>query len=290
MQFELDETLIDSILFSMEDQNDSFLIDTQEAGIVSIDELEEEFDDDDDRFINLPAWDSNDGFRLMENFAVSFKNPPIKKALSKALDQGRGVFRAFKNVLNDFPEAEQLWYKFKEKEMRKHIVTWYNALREEWGLEKIGEEPEETDDLILEDFKFRPALIDDKPEVLKLHQFCLNEYQQALSKDVSQEDQNAWNFPLDISWIAENSSGDFAAYILAKNEETCIRIIALEVLPEYRGMGIGEALLNHFIAHINNENVSSILIDVPVNADGFSKVLFRDGFAPYKTRYYLEVK
>ena len=29
--------------------------------------------------------------------------------------------------------------------MRREILEWYNALREEWGLERLGEEPEETE-------------------------------------------------------------------------------------------------------------------------------------------------
>ncbi len=70
MQFELDETLVDSILFSMEDQNDTFLVDTHEADVVSVNDLEEEEFEDDEHYISLPEWDSNDGFRLMERFAV----------------------------------------------------------------------------------------------------------------------------------------------------------------------------------------------------------------------------
>jgi ribosomal protein S18 acetylase RimI-like enzyme len=291
MHFELDNALIDSILFSMEDQNFSFLIDTHEAEVVSTEDAEDEIDaDDDERYIGLPEWDSNDGFRLMERFAVSFKNPPVKKALSRALDQGRGVFRAFKNVLNEYPEAEQLWYKYKEREMRKHIVRWYNALREEWGLEKIGEEPEETDDLILEDFRIRHPRDEDAIEAMKLHQFCQEEHEKMLSINVQKNHANDWDFPRDISWVAENNNGDFTAYILAKTEDSYIKIIALEVLPEYRGMGLGEILLNHFIAHLDKKQFSHILIDVPIQSESFSKVLFREGFLSYETKYCLKTK
>lgn len=38
--------------------------------------------------------------------------------------------------------------------MKREVIRWYNALREEWGLELIGEEPEETDDLVQDDFRF----------------------------------------------------------------------------------------------------------------------------------------
>lgn len=291
MQFDLDETLIDSILIFMEDQNDTFVVDTQEAAVISLDEIDE--DDDDERYLDLPEWDSSSGFKLMERFAVSFKNPLVKQALTKALDQGKGVFRAFKDALNGYPEAEQLWYAFKEQNMKKHILSWYNALREEWGLEKIGEEPEETDDLILEDFKIRHPLDKDTNEAFKLHQFCCEEYQKAVLENVCAESFpvtiDGWNFPHDISWVAENNNGGFAAYIFAKAEGTRVNVIALEVLPEYRGMGIGEALLHHLISHIDKKKISHILIDVPVNSEHFSKVLFRKDFAPYETRFVLTI-
>jgi ribosomal protein S18 acetylase RimI-like enzyme len=174
--------------------------------------------------------------------------------------------------------------------MKRHIIRWYNALREEWGIEKIGEEPEETDDLILEDFKIRLPSHGDKSAALKLHQSCIEEYQKSISINFHPSKLNDWNFSDDISLVAENSNGDFAAYILAKTEASNIKIIALEVMPEYRGMGIGEALLNHFITHIDKEKISHILIDVPINSESFSKVLFREGFSPYETKYYLDVK
>ncbi len=295
MRFELDEMLIDSLLFFMEDQNDDFVVDSREAAVVSLSEIDEDEInvDDDERYIDLPEWNSADGFKLMEKFAVSFKNPVIKKALTRALDQKKGVFRAFKDVLSGHPEAEQFWYAFKEQEMRRYILQWYNALREEWGIGKIGEEPEETDDLILEDFRIRKPLDKDTSEILKLHQHCREEYQKTIPGDfyreVFPEDMSGWVFPNDTSWLAENNNGDFAAYILAKTEGTYIKVIALEVLPEYRGLGIGEALLNHLITHVDKEKSSHILIDVPVNSENFSKVLFRKAFAPYETRYYLEI-
>ncbi len=288
MQFELDDTLIDAILFSMQDQNDDFVIDAQETAVISVSEIDE--NEDAKRYVKLPEWNSSDGFRLMERFAVSLKNPPVKRALKQALDQGKGVFRAFKNVLNENLEAEHLWHVFKDQEMRKHIIRWYNALREEWGLERVGEEPEETNDLILEDFIIRHPIENDINEVKKLRQSCEEEYRKNLPGDYVPEHQSAWNFPHDISWVAENRNGDFAAYLFAKAEASYVRIIALEVVPEYRGMGIGEALLNHCIAHINKDKTAHVLIDVPVSSESFSKVLFREGFAPYETRFFLEMK
>ena len=156
MQFELTEALMDDILFSMEDQEGIFFIDCQEGVVIcEEDALDDLKDDDKDRFIDLPNWESSDGFRLMERFAAAFRNSLIRNELSMALNQGKGVFRAFKNTLSRYPEAEKLWFSYKEREMKREIIHWYNALMEEWGLKKLGFEPEETEDLVLEDFRFR---------------------------------------------------------------------------------------------------------------------------------------
>jgi hypothetical protein len=170
MQFELTEALLDDILFSMEDQDGVSYIDSQEGVVRSgwdTDDLVE--NDEKERFINLPEWDSSSGFRLMERFAAAFKNPLIRNELCAALDKGKGVFRAFKNTLNLHPEVEKLWFSFKEREMRREVIRWYNALREEWGLEKIGLEPEETTDLVLEDFRFRDFHDEDRTAATELH-------------------------------------------------------------------------------------------------------------------------
>ena len=85
MQFELTSALIDEILFFMEDQEGSFVLDTREGMVINTDpELREFVDDEDDedeeegRFISLPEWDSSDGFRLMERFAATLRNALVR--------------------------------------------------------------------------------------------------------------------------------------------------------------------------------------------------------------------
>ncbi|MDR2110769.1 MAG: GNAT family N-acetyltransferase, partial [Spirochaetaceae bacterium] len=176
MRFELTEALLNKIQDSLEDQKGEFLEDTQEGLVVGGEE--DNFGDPDgggERFIPLPEWGSAQGYRLMERFAAGFKNVIIREKLTTALDQGRGVFRAFKNVLSAYPEAERLWFAFKDREMKREIRRWYNALREEWGLERIGHEPEETGDLVLEDFCFREPRPDDSPRAAGLHARCVGE-------------------------------------------------------------------------------------------------------------------
>jgi GNAT superfamily N-acetyltransferase len=296
MYFELTEALIDDILFSMEDQNGIFYVDT-DAGIV-LGDLEADsafkFDDspdDEDRLIALPEWDSSEGFRLMERFAAGLKNSVIREKLTAALDRGKGVFRAFKDTLGLYPETEQLWFKFKEREMRRVIINWYNGLREEWGLERVGLEPDETGDLVLEDFRIREPREGDYAAVAALHRLCLGEFRRTAAwpfpgeQAVLPEDAG----PKTLALVAETGGGDFAAYIAAEKQGAIRRITALEVRPEYRGMGIGEALLSHLLERTDQTGVSHILLDLPAEAEGFSRVLLRESFIPYMTCYSLNL-
>ena len=273
MQFELSEALLDDILFSMEDQEFEFYIDCLEGIVVSWDDCHNELDDDkEDRFISLPEWHSSDGFRLMEKFTAGFKNPIIRGELYQTLNQGRGVFRAFKDTISRHPEAEKLWFSFKEKEMKNEIIRWYNALREEWGLKKIGPEPEETSDLVLEDFRFRDAESD---------------------KEVAAGSGMAVVAAGSIAaMIAETASGEAVGFISAIQVDNNLLINYLEIKPEYRGLGLGKTLLNHFLKKlesIKHESLdySKIYIDLPVEHRDFSRALIREGFEEHSIRYCL---
>ena len=321
MQFELTEALIDDILFSMEDQDGEFCLDTVEGVVAGgADGPEIDWDeglnsDGGPRYIELPEWDSASGFRLMERFVAGFRNPLVREELTAALNHGKGVFRAFKNTLGRYPEAEKHWFLFKEREMKREVIRWYNGLREEWGLKKIGMEPEDTGDLVLEDFRFRPFTADDIPLAEELHRSCLEEYKKAFAEsgainssgvllkefqiyfssmdNLFSAEQNA-HAP---AMAAESGGGDFAGYISGTIRDSVLYIQALEVKAEYRGMGIGEALLIGFIDGLDANEVTHVLLDMPSWAehksplmDGFSRVLLRESFRPYVTRYSLNMR
>jgi GNAT superfamily N-acetyltransferase len=294
MYFELTEALIDDILFSMEDQNGIFYMDLQEGIIRGEEDFEYELEDpldNPERYILLPDWDSSEGFRLMERFAAGLKNTVVRDKLSAALDRGKGVFRAFKDTLSLYPETEQVWFKFKEREMRRIVLNWYNALREEWGLERIGLEPDETGDLVLEDFRIREPRKEDCAAAAELHRFCLEEFRKAAAcPPPGDQTLPATPGPQTPVLVAETGGGDFAAHIAAEKQGSTLRITALEVRPEYRGLGIGEALLSRLLTEAARGEVSQVLLDLPAEAEGFSRVLLRESFTPYLTCYRLPLK
>jgi len=253
MKFELDNILIDEIVFFMENQDGDFLFDLQELHVVDIhnnDYIDEPDYSDEQRFITLPSWDSNDGFRLMEKFTSGLKNPVVRQELSAALDRNKGVFRAFRDILRQYPETEKQWFNYKEQEMKNEVVNWYNALREEWGLQPIGFEPEDNSSLVLEDFVIRKGV---------------NEY----------------------SLVSETASGDSAGCISADfdpENKTILHINYLEVNPNYRGMGLGKTLLAKLLEKADKNNLD-VTIDLPAETDFFSRSLLLENFKPYTQRF-----
>ncbi|MDR3336070.1 MAG: GNAT family N-acetyltransferase [Treponema sp.] len=301
MQFELTEALIDDILFSMEDQNGEFLFDTHNGAVINETEEGYEETEEEGRLISLPKWDSSEGYHLMEKFAATFKNAIVREKLTAALSRGKGVFRAFKDALGAYPEAEQLWFCFKEREMRREILDWYNGLREEWGLERIGGEPEETADLILEDFRFRVPQKGDTQAAAELHQRCLEELIESTGKKgLGQRAAfiNDWVKGLEIKaitapvLIVETGAGEFAGYAATELQKDILYITALEVKPEYRGLGIGETLLTKLLEGKEARGATHIAAELPLGtlaaADGFSRVLHRNFFVPFSTFYVLK--
>jgi GNAT superfamily N-acetyltransferase len=279
MQFELTDALADQILFAMEDQNGEYVLDARAGAVVDAAVLGEAGEAD--SVYPLPEWGSADGFRLMEGFAATLRNPIVRTDLTRALEKGKGVFRAFKDVLSGHPEVERLWFSYKEKQMRQEILDWYNALREAWGLDRIGDEPEETGDLVLEDFKFRPAESGDAEALRELRALCHPD---------AAEPPEAFVAPGTTVLVAESARGDIAGAVASVRLGRAEKIAGLDVRPEFRGLGIGEELLSRLIEDILPRGAPTLLLDLPASADAFSRVLYRDGFEPYETRFRLDLE
>ncbi|MCL2762161.1 MAG: UPF0158 family protein [Treponema sp.] len=275
MQFELSSALIDEILFFMEDQGGDFLLDTQEGVVINTEWEILDDDADEDRYISLPDWGPSNGFRLMERFTAGLRNALVREELSAALDRGRGVFRAFKDTLSQYPEVEKLWFEYKDREMKREVIAWYNSLRESWGLELIGEEPEDAESLTQEDFHFRAAAAQDITPAEALHRGC------------GQENfgMGAWVFPGDMSIVAETAGGEFAGYISAARTDASLRICTLEVQPEYRGLGLGKTLITRLLEQADHAAIKQVIIDLPAGQDHFARALLREQFKPCVQRY-----
>jgi len=82
------------------------------------------------RFRAIPAAESHEGYRDMEDFADTVQDDKLGELLGVALN-GRGAFRRFKDVLVAYPDERDRWFRFKNERLRKRALEWLAS-------EKIG--------------------------------------------------------------------------------------------------------------------------------------------------------
>ncbi|MCF8568272.1 UPF0158 family protein [Alicyclobacillus tolerans] len=85
-------------------------------------DLEEELEDE-ERYLELPTIASRDAYGLMVDFVETVKSTELQDRLNTALN-GRKPFRTFKDVLFDFPEDRENWFKFERETHRREILKW----------------------------------------------------------------------------------------------------------------------------------------------------------------------
>ena len=294
MEFELTPEIIDEVIFSMEDQTGHFLFDSLECRCIP-DTCENTpagksvFDDGCDRYYVIPVWDSISGFRMMDRFVAQLRNPVVREDLRIALSSGHGVFRNFKNILKEHPEIERMWYRFKQREMRAIVFEWYNSLRDFWGLERIGMEPEETEDIIGQDFSFRFL----EPDEISAFSDLLDSARQEVFGEMPPELGDALESlylrilgtdgpdgqdVLAVESLDNEPVGLAVSAPLPADGSLCSQISVLYVLPSFRGMGIGKELLVHTIAHWAGQGFRWLVFGVSPVPSAFFPVLHRTGF------------
>ena len=123
-------TTMSEIIYGMENQHEEFVFCLEDGNVYQSSSLADSFDDPDSMtFVNLPAWSSADGFKLMCSFAQSCQDPKLKKQLTEVLSsKQKGIFRCFREVLDSKEGATVAWYNFKDRKMGTVIRTWYKDL------------------------------------------------------------------------------------------------------------------------------------------------------------------
>lgn len=88
-----------------------------------IEEISEQMNSEHERYLAIPTESSHEGYQDMVAFTEKVEDKNLKEKLLIALD-GRGAFRRFKNVLIDYPEKRQKWFKFKENRLKQRVMEW----------------------------------------------------------------------------------------------------------------------------------------------------------------------
>ncbi len=295
--FELDDKVVESVIFAMENQGAVSYID-METGLLSSRPGGggEEADEDVPDLEPIPTWTSQDGFRLMEQFAQTIGHPVVRADLLAALSRGRGVFRAFKDALDAHPDAERKWYEYKSRALRARILRWYEDLRDVRGLERLGLEPEDTDDLLLSDFRilrygpeswedFEPLVRAGREDALGRHPAALVEYVFA-SLDRELRGSTPGEYAL---YAAECEPGSHAGLALTRTLRSPDGAFAalgfLYVDPERRRIGLGRALIERAREDAVREGIRHFIVDMPFLWPEFGASLETLGYSPFGTRW-----
>lgn len=297
--FELDDKVVESVIFAMENQGAVSYID-METGILSsrIDEGAEAGEPGEDApdLEPIPTWTSQDGFRLMEQFAQTIGHPVVRADLLAALSRGRGVFRAFKDALDAHPEAERKWYEYKARAMKARIVQWYEDLRDVRGLQRLGLEPEDTDDLLLSDFRilrygaevwgeFEPLVRAGREDALARFPGTLVDH---VFSTLDREIRGPYGADYSI-YSAECEPGARAGMALTRilrSGEGAFAVLGfLYVDPERRRIGLGRTLIERAREDAFREGIRHFVVDMPFLWPEFGASLEGLGYASFGTRW-----
>lgn len=289
--FELNDTILERVIFAMEDQSKAYLVDCDSGDLVQKSGVQQLGPGAMDRLVEPPAWTSNDGFKLMELFASSVRNPELKTELSQALSRGKRVFKTFKEILGTRPDTEKAFSDFKLRHMRIKVQGWLNDIREANGLSRLPEEPEETDDLLLTDFSVFFASIADTPfDVHSLLDKACLESQNAIPQALISMEKEAL-----AAFLRQNVSTAVCAWvddehnipvgvIVGAIESVAGRALALirflHVDQSYRNLGIGTMLLEQLISHFKGKGISSIYLESLFLPFEYETSLTASGFSP----------
>ena len=284
MTFNLTDELADAILSALENQEKKFLIKAADNSLTDASAVR----DDEENYYALPEWDSAAGFKLREEFVNGLHSPLAHDELQNVLHSGRGVFRNFKSVLKEFPEVEKLWHLFRRRKMHSYIDGWYNSLREIWGLERLDRTPEESEDLVHNDFSFQEYdPVKDRDIILNsaavLDSDC--NWPQEIKDAVSQLWEHLFEYGNSVSqsgFVCRALNGDFAGCITAapflSHAEKTVILTSFFVPEAYRGLGIGSELFSMCLSDLQKRGKQYVLTANTIIPDTIIPLLERTGF------------
>jgi hypothetical protein len=85
--------------------------------------IQEEDEEDEERWLRVHCEGSRDGYRDMERFIGTVRDPDRADLLDVAIT-GRGAFRRFRDVLARWPEESERWHAFSTDRQRGRARAW----------------------------------------------------------------------------------------------------------------------------------------------------------------------
>jgi uncharacterized LabA/DUF88 family protein len=278
---ELNEKLLKQVIFSMENQKANGFLDLFNTSIVEVNNIKEpvqvasdinlgHFDkvlvkDYPNRFILIPTWGPFEGFKMREDFVNELRNPVYKEKLNKVLHTGRGVFKKFKEILHSNTSIERQWYVFKEKYMKAVVIKWYEFNDGAINLEQLPLDIEELpDDLLMEDFQFEFYNNDEKiDEINEIMENCFKEISDIEAIIIKNRQSLVKNTKHLCVLTPDNRLVAYLEY--KKINDFSNEILSYGVIPECRGLGLFDTMLDRLVRQSNREGCSTILLFFTAN-------------------------
>lgn len=106
------------------------------------DDFDRRFEDDPDRFEEIPKYGGHEEYNLMRRFADTVDEDDIRERLDIAL-QGKGAFRRFRDVVFRYPDLKAKWFATRQEALLKEALEWLESLEIEpiYQLRPIAPEP-----------------------------------------------------------------------------------------------------------------------------------------------------
>lgn len=86
------------------------------------------------RYVEIPIKWSREAFNDILEFAEKISDQKIRERIHLTV-RGKGAFRKFKDILQEYPEIEKEWHRFKYEREKKEVLDWLESL----GIEPIEE-------------------------------------------------------------------------------------------------------------------------------------------------------
>jgi hypothetical protein len=90
------------------------------------DDLADRIEEGGERYVVIPYQGSTAGYRDMVEFINSVNDNRLRALLDVAIN-GKGAFRRFKDVLQDYPEERERWFTFQKQRAYQRILSWLES-------------------------------------------------------------------------------------------------------------------------------------------------------------------
>lgn len=264
----LSDEFLYQIIFCMEDQANEYCVDLKDGIVSEVEFVEDRRAIEPQRFLDIPPWYPSDGFRTMEKFVSTLRNPIYRERLRQVLQSGKGVFRQFKDVLHEQPSLERLWYYYKDKEIRRRIFHWYERHDEAYRLARLGEEaPDDgSGDLVREDFVITDDASPYEPEMENLGDLAVSrvfEMDLPTAKHMEVQLREVWHrHKDDLHFVALTITGEFVAFlryrIYTAQQVAVVRCYGVE--EEFQGLGVFHYLFDSLCASLALKGVREVVM------------------------------